>query len=61
MLLPPSIKGLTKLLDYEAAKEGMERDARENQLAVGTRDASNRGKYVQFQFTVEDGGAYTMP
>ena len=50
-----------RLLDYEAAKEGMERDARENQVAVGTRDMSNRGKYLQLLFTVEDEGAFTMP
>ena len=50
-----------RLLDYEAAKEGMERDARENQVAQGTRDTSNRGKYLQLQFTVEDKGAFTMP
>jgi hypothetical protein len=50
-----------RLLDYEAAKEGMERDARENQVAQGTRDTSNRGKYLQLKFTVEDEGAFTMP
>jgi hypothetical protein len=50
-----------RLLDYEAAKEGLERDARENQVALGTRDTSNRGKYLQLLFTVDDGGAFTMP
>ena len=50
-----------RLIDYEAAKEGMERDARENQVAPGTRDTSNRGKYLQLQFTVDDEGAFTMP
>ena len=50
-----------RLLDYEAAKEGMERDAKENQVALGTRDTSIRGKYLQLQFTVEDEGAFTMP
>jgi hypothetical protein len=50
-----------RLLDYEAAKEGMERDAKENQVALGTRDTNNRGKYLQLQFTVEDEGAFTMP
>src|ERR1700726_5021086 len=49
-----------RLLDYEAAKEGMERDAKENQVALGTRDTNNRGKYLQLQFTVEDEGAFTM-
>jgi hypothetical protein len=50
-----------RLIDYEAAREGMKRDARENQVARGTRDESNRGKYLQLQFTVEDEGAFTMP
>jgi hypothetical protein len=50
-----------RLLDYEAAKEGMERDARENQVAPGTRDTSNRGNFLQLLFTVEDEGAFTMP
>jgi hypothetical protein len=50
-----------RLLDYEAAKEGMERDAHENQVALGTRDTSSRGKYLQLKFTVEDEGAFTMP
>jgi|HubBroStandDraft_6_1064221.scaffolds.fasta_scaffold117422_2 hypothetical protein len=50
-----------RLIDYEAAREGMERDARENQVARGTRDESNRGKYLQLQFTAEDEGAFTMP
>ena len=50
-----------RLLDYEAAKEGLERDARENQVALGTRDESHGGKYLQLQFTVEDEGAFTMP
>jgi len=39
----------------------MERDARENQVALRTRDTSNRGKYLQLRFTVEDEGAFTMP
>jgi hypothetical protein len=50
-----------RLLDYEAAKEGMERDAKENQVALGTRDTNDRGKYLQLQFTVEDKDAFTMP
>ena len=50
-----------RLLDYEAAKEGMERDAKENQVALGTRDTNKQGKYLQLRFTVEDEGAFTMP
>jgi hypothetical protein len=50
-----------RLLDYEAAKEGMERDAKENQVAQGTRDTNKQSKYLQLKFTVEDEGAFTMP
>jgi hypothetical protein len=50
-----------RLLDYEAAKEGMERDAHENQIALGTRDETVRGKYLQLKFTVEDEGVFTTP
>jgi hypothetical protein len=48
-----------RLIDYEAAKEGWERDARENWRA---QPAPNyRGKYLQLQFTVNDEGAFTTP
>jgi hypothetical protein len=50
-----------RLLDYEAAKEGIERDAHENQIALGTRDETVRGKYLQLKFTVEDEGVFTTP
>jgi len=50
-----------RLLDYEAAKEGLERDAKENQLAQGVRDPNHMGKYLQLQFTVEDEGVFTTP
>jgi hypothetical protein len=50
-----------RLIDYEAAKEGMGRDAKENQVALGTRDTNKQGKYLQLRFTVEDEGAFTMP
>jgi hypothetical protein len=48
-----------RLIDYEAAKEGWERDAKENwrvQLAP-----NYRGRYLQLQFTVDDEGAFTTP
>jgi hypothetical protein len=48
-------------LDYEAAKEGMERDAKENQVALGTRNTNKQSQYLQLRFTVEDEGAFTMP
>jgi hypothetical protein len=53
-----------QLLDYEAAKEGLERDLKENFQAGGTPlnpDANYRGKLMQLQFIVEDEGVFTMP
>jgi hypothetical protein len=49
-----------RLLDYAAAKEGLERDAKEN--GGGLPPPSDRNdKYLQLQFTVEDEGAFTTP
>jgi hypothetical protein len=51
-----------RLLDYEAAKEGLERDAKENLQAGGTPlapDPNYKGKHLQLQFTVEDEGVFT--
>jgi hypothetical protein len=56
-----------RLLDYEAAKEGLERDAKEN-FNIGTGrgdsplffDPNYRGRHLQLQFTVEDEGVFTM-
>jgi hypothetical protein len=53
-----------RLLDYEAAKEGLERDAKENYHIPNTTmqlDPDHRGKYLQLLFTVEDQGVFTMP
>jgi hypothetical protein len=57
-----------RLLDYEAAREGLERAAKENfRLPPGSipsladRDPNYRGKHLQLQFTVEDEGVFTMP
>jgi hypothetical protein len=56
-----------RLLDYEAAKEGLERDAKENQRLgpnTGTPFADDRnykGKHLQLEFTVSDGGVFTTP
>jgi hypothetical protein len=56
-----------RLLDYETAKEGLDRDARENLRPTTGADAgsapdySYRGKHLQLQFTVEDEGVFTMP
>jgi hypothetical protein len=53
-----------RLLDYEAAKEGLERDAKANVRIPNTAmqlDPDYRGKYLQLLFTVEDQGVFTMP
>jgi hypothetical protein len=50
-----------RLLDYADAKEGLERDAKENRRAPVGIDRSYRGKHLQLQFTVEDPGVFTMP
>jgi hypothetical protein len=53
-----------RLLDYEAAREGLERDAKEYLVIPNTsmqRDPAYRGKYLQLLFTVEDQGVFTMP
>jgi hypothetical protein len=53
-----------RLIDYEAAKEALERDAKENvqlpRLPVQP-DPNYRGKHLQLQFTVEDEGVFTTP
>jgi hypothetical protein len=50
-----------RLIDYEAAKEGLERDAKENQRVAGDLDPNYRGKFLQVVFTVEDEGVFTTP
>jgi hypothetical protein len=48
-----------RLLDYEAAREALERDAKEN-FRVQPEPA-DRGKHLQLQFTVDDPGVFTTP
>jgi hypothetical protein len=50
-----------RLLDYAAAKEGLDRDAKENQRPPVGIDRSYRGKHLQLTFTVDDPGVFTMP
>jgi hypothetical protein len=59
-----------RLLDYETAKEALERNAKENFDYGGTRtigdaplhiDPNYRGKHLQLAFTVEDEGVFTTP
>ncbi len=51
-----------RVIDYDTAKEGLDRDAKENfRIANSPVDRNYRGKHMQIQFTVEDKGAFTMP
>jgi hypothetical protein len=50
-----------RLLDYEDAREGLARDAKENFIVQEGRDPNYRGKFLQVHFTVEDEGAFTTP
>jgi hypothetical protein len=55
-----------RLIDYEAAKEAIARDAKEHFQFVNpdngaAADVAYRGKGLQIEVTVEDAGAFTMP
>ena len=50
-----------RLVDYEDAKDGLERDAKENQRPPVGIDRNYRGKHLQIHFTVEDEGVFTTP
>jgi hypothetical protein len=50
-----------RLIDYEAAQDGLERDAKENQRVPGDIDPNYRGKFLQLYFTVEDPDVFTSP
>jgi hypothetical protein len=50
-----------RLLDYAAAKEGLERDAKENFRVPIDINRNYRGKHLQLEFAVEDKGVFTMP
>jgi hypothetical protein len=50
-----------RMLDYAAAKEGFERDAKQHNVPDGMPVANAQGKYLQLQFTVEDKNVFTMP
>jgi hypothetical protein len=50
------------LLNYEQAKEGLDRDAKENfQVQLDTVDPNYRGKHLQLELTVEDPNVFTTP
>jgi hypothetical protein len=55
-----------RLIDYEAAKQALERGAKENASFVNNDsgvvpDVNFKGKHLQLEFTVEDEGAFTTP
>jgi hypothetical protein len=50
-----------RLIPYEEAKEGIERDAKENRRPNVGIDRNYRGKYLQLVYTVEDPTYFTMP
>jgi hypothetical protein len=50
-----------RLLDHEAAKDALERGAKENQQGQGAIDRDYDGKFLQIHVTVEDKGAFTTP
>ena len=50
-----------RVISYEEAQEGLQRDTKENFHVPGTTNPNYRGKHLQLQFTVEDDGVFTMP
>jgi hypothetical protein len=51
-----------RLVDYAAAKDAMDRNAKENSRTPGADfDDAYRGKVLQLHFTVEDKDVFTMP
>jgi len=51
-----------RLVDYDDAKDAIERNAKENSRTPGADfDATYRGKVLQLHFAVEDEGVFTMP
>jgi hypothetical protein len=50
-----------RLIPYEEAKEGIDRDAKENRRPPVGIDRGYRGKYLQLFYTVEDPEVFTTP
>ena len=48
-----------RMIDYDTAKEGFERDAKEHNVDPGKPVANPEGKYLQLHFTVEDPNVFT--
>jgi hypothetical protein len=49
-----------RLIDYEAAKDGLERDAKEN-FRVQPVPINPNDKYLQLRFTVDDEAVFATP
>jgi hypothetical protein len=50
-----------RMVDYAAAKDGFERDAKQHNVPDGMPVANAQGKYLQLQFTVDDNAVFTTP
>jgi hypothetical protein len=50
-----------RLVDYEDAKDAMQRGTKENRRAAGPYDPNYKDKYLRVLFTIEDEGAFTTP
>jgi hypothetical protein len=50
-----------RLVDYDEAKDAMQRGMKENRRAGGPYNPNYADKYLQVQFTIEDSGAFTTP
>jgi hypothetical protein len=50
-----------RLLDYAGAKEGLERNKKENFIGDFRVNPNDTGKHLQLFFTVEDPGVFTTP
>jgi hypothetical protein len=51
-----------RLVDYDGAKDGLERDRKENfQVQQDTIDPNYKGKHLQLEVTVQDEGVVTSP
>jgi len=50
-----------RLLSYEEAQDGLQREVTENRRVAGDLDPNYRGKFLQVKFTVEDEGVFTTP
>jgi len=50
-----------RLLDYQAAKEALDRSAKENAIPDFRVNPDDKGKHLQLLFTVEDQGVFTTP